>query len=128
MFFTFERHTALRADSRARAKTGNTIAARMPMMAMTTSNSISVKPCCLLIGRILLMWRGHASQQPGTKPWHLVCGLRLLSPPPRSGHREPERRGCHPEGVAGDQAQEEWQRLAMRVQAAIAEQQPFCEP
>ncbi len=44
MFFTLERHTALRADSRALANTGNTIDARIPMIAMTTSNSIRVKP------------------------------------------------------------------------------------
>jgi hypothetical protein len=35
---------ARRAFSRARAKTGNKIAARMAMMAMTTKSSINVKP------------------------------------------------------------------------------------
>jgi hypothetical protein len=49
MFFTLLKHTALRADSRARANTGKTIAARIPMIAMTTSNSIRVKPFRLLI-------------------------------------------------------------------------------
>src|SRR5215212_103804 len=42
--FRFERHVAWRAFSRAWAKTGNRIAARMAMMAITTSNSMSVKP------------------------------------------------------------------------------------
>src|SRR5437867_2085882 len=40
----FERQVAARAFSRAWAKTGNRIAARMAMIAMTTSSSISVKP------------------------------------------------------------------------------------
>src|SRR5207245_10533436 len=42
-----EAHAALRAVARAWAKTGNRIAARMAMMAITTSNSISVKPLVL---------------------------------------------------------------------------------
>ena len=42
--FTLLRQDAWRAFSRARAKTGNRIAARMAMIAMTTSNSISVNP------------------------------------------------------------------------------------
>src|SRR5579862_388250 len=41
---TFDRQTVLRACSRACAKTGNRIAARIAMMAMTTSNSIKVNP------------------------------------------------------------------------------------
>src|SRR5262249_24817058 len=40
----FETQTLRRACSRARAKTGNRMAARMAMMAITTSNSIRVKP------------------------------------------------------------------------------------
>jgi hypothetical protein len=44
MFFTFDRHWILRADSRALAKTGKSMAARIPMIAITTSNSISVNP------------------------------------------------------------------------------------
>jgi hypothetical protein len=44
MFLTFDKHTALRADSRALANTGKTIAARMPIIAITTSSSIKVKP------------------------------------------------------------------------------------
>ncbi len=43
-FLTFDRHWILRADSRARAKTGNSIAARIAMIAITTSSSIRVKP------------------------------------------------------------------------------------
>src|SRR5579859_2009281 len=42
-------HIVCLAFSRAWAKTGNRIAARIAMMAITTSNSISVKPfvgCC----------------------------------------------------------------------------------
>src|SRR5689334_17218978 len=41
--FTFERQEMARALARACAKTGKRIAARIAMMAMTTSNSISVK-------------------------------------------------------------------------------------
>src|SRR5947209_2919018 len=40
----FERQLALRACSRARAKTGKRIAAKMAMMAITTSSSIRVNP------------------------------------------------------------------------------------
>ena len=42
---------ARRAASRARAKAGRRMAARIPMMAMTTNNSISVKPLLLMILR-----------------------------------------------------------------------------
>src|SRR5262245_14262218 len=42
--FRLERQPACRAFSRAWAKTGKRIAARMAMIAITTSNSISVKP------------------------------------------------------------------------------------
>src|SRR5258708_1711779 len=42
--FILERQTLRRACSRARAKTGKRIAARMAMMAITTRSSISVKP------------------------------------------------------------------------------------
>src|SRR5713101_429943 len=45
-----DRQVDIRACSRAWAKTGNRIAARMAMMAMTTSNSINVKPVRFLIG------------------------------------------------------------------------------
>ena len=40
---TFETHIVLRAPSRALAKTGNRMAARMAMMAITTRSSIRVK-------------------------------------------------------------------------------------
>jgi len=40
----FDEHLARRAFSRARANTGNRIAARMAMIAMTISSSMSVKP------------------------------------------------------------------------------------
>jgi hypothetical protein len=40
----FERQVDWRAFSRARANTGNRMAAKMAIMAMTTSNSIRVKP------------------------------------------------------------------------------------
>src|SRR5512146_462647 len=49
MFLKFARHWVLRADSLARANTGNSMAARMPMMAMTTNSSMRVKPLRLLI-------------------------------------------------------------------------------
>ena len=45
--FWFDRHAVRRAFSRARPKTGNKIAARMAIIAMTTRSSISVKPLCL---------------------------------------------------------------------------------
>ena len=42
------------AASRARANAGSRIAARIPMMAITTNNSIKVKP--LLMFMVLLSW------------------------------------------------------------------------
>src|SRR5262245_12679206 len=39
------RQEVLRAPSRARAKTGKRMAARIAIMAMTTRSSMSVKPC-----------------------------------------------------------------------------------
>lgn len=42
-------HELRRAFSRARANTGNKIAAKIAIMAMTTSNSIKVKPYHLLV-------------------------------------------------------------------------------
>src|SRR5579871_1993720 len=52
-----ERQDALRALSRACANTGNKIAARMAIIAITTSNSMSVNPVewrfiCILLGRL----------------------------------------------------------------------------
>src|SRR5438552_1929780 len=49
-----ERQAAERAFSRAWAKTGNRIAARMAMIAITTRSSISVKPRREETGRIYL--------------------------------------------------------------------------
>jgi hypothetical protein len=40
---------ARRADSRARANAGNNIAARMPMIAITTNNSINVNPLFVMM-------------------------------------------------------------------------------
>src|SRR5712691_7331483 len=49
----FEVQVDMRACSRARAKTGKRIAARMAIIAITTSSSISVKPrCCPRRGSI----------------------------------------------------------------------------
>jgi hypothetical protein len=42
--FRFDAQDDRRAFSRARAKTGNRIAARIAIIAMTTSNSIKVNP------------------------------------------------------------------------------------
>src|SRR5437870_4741889 len=44
---------ACRAFSRAWAKTGMRIAAKMAMIAITTSSSIRVKPCRFFIGSFL---------------------------------------------------------------------------
>ena len=46
---------ARRAASRARARAGRSIAARIPMMAMTTSNSIRVNPCLRFMGTVFLI-------------------------------------------------------------------------
>src|SRR5579871_462568 len=67
-----ERQEVCRAFSRACAKTGNRMAARMAMMAITTSNSISVKPVFPVL-MFFLPWRVDI-QTP-----HRVCrvgGLR----------------------------------------------------
>jgi hypothetical protein len=42
--FMLLKHWVLRAFSRACANTGNSIAAKMAIIAITTNNSISVKP------------------------------------------------------------------------------------
>src|ERR1051326_7939325 len=46
--FSLERQEEVRADSRAWANTGKRIAARMAIMAMTTSNSMRVKALCFI--------------------------------------------------------------------------------
>jgi hypothetical protein len=55
----FEMHAAWRALARACAKTGNRIAARIAMIAITTKSSMSVKPLVLLVDTMLcrLGWR-----------------------------------------------------------------------
>src|SRR6266511_542103 len=55
-----------RAFSRAWAKTGKRMAARMAMMAMTTSNSMSVKPLLRLF--TIPSFVGVASESPGWQP------------------------------------------------------------
>lgn len=52
MFARFAAHLALRPDSLALANTGNKIAARIAIMAMTTSSSISVKPLLFLLNQL----------------------------------------------------------------------------
>src|SRR5437667_1843409 len=52
--FMLERHEVCRAFSRAWAKTGKRMAARIAIMAMTTSSSISVKALGFLIALMLL--------------------------------------------------------------------------
>src|SRR5690348_13523082 len=44
--FRLDRHAVERACSRACANTGNKIAAKIAMIAITTRSSMSVKPCC----------------------------------------------------------------------------------
>src|SRR2546422_909576 len=57
-----ERHAVCRALPRAWAKTGKRMAARMAIMAITTSNSISVKP----FGRGFMS--GTSVEDPGAGP------------------------------------------------------------
>src|SRR5689334_16314674 len=66
--FMLERQVAWRAFSRAWAKTGNRIAARMAMMAMTTRSSIRVNPnrCTRFIDGLLLARGSGALSQPIT--------------------------------------------------------------
>src|SRR5918911_4175453 len=55
---------AWRAFSRAWAKTGNRMAARMAMMAITTSNSMRVKPSLFFIIDLLAMMHGNGPMEP----------------------------------------------------------------
>src|SRR5579884_1220868 len=55
--FVFERQEVLRAASRACANTGKSMAARMAIMAMTTSSSMSVNAECDLRFIFILLWR-----------------------------------------------------------------------
>src|SRR5579871_6537137 len=56
--FSLERQEVCRAFSRAWAKTGKRMAARIAIMAITTSSSIRVKPRFLLCICQLLLGRG----------------------------------------------------------------------
>jgi len=69
------RQLVWRAFSRAFANTGNRIAAKMAMIAITTNNSIRVKPLCLRILRHL----SHGLGTPDTEPWFL--GVECLPSP-----------------------------------------------
>src|SRR5712691_13310699 len=88
---------ACRAFSRAWAKTGKRIAAKMAMIAITTSSSISVKPCRFFIGSLLsLRWLGAPPLVGGGEPpW--------ISVERRSDrwrrHAEIKRFGVGPKGV-----------------------------
>src|SRR5712691_7899467 len=61
--FWLERQVALRAFSRAWAKTGNRIAARMAMIAMTTRSSMRVKARQRLMVGVLLRARVRKALQ-----------------------------------------------------------------
>jgi hypothetical protein len=81
----------LRADSRARANTGNTIAASIPMIAMTTNSSIRVNP------RSRRHERGTAAL-PGVQPPAFCQAGEALTPclqswPPRSAATRPNHSG-----------------------------------
>src|SRR6266852_1436807 len=86
--FRLLRQADWRAFSRAWAKTGNRIAARMAMIAMTTSSSIRVKPRCRL-NMILPPWVPQAGFMACTL-FSEPCGMGVLqvsaqeraSPPP----------------------------------------------
>src|SRR5437016_6213501 len=73
-------HVVLRACSRAWAKTGKRIAARMAMIAITTSNSIRVKPfrrtiACLLVS----VFTTHVSRRTGESLRNLHGMVRILA-------------------------------------------------
>src|SRR5262245_45064839 len=57
--FRFETQVALRAFSRACANTGKRIAAKIAMIAITTSSSMRVKPerRCLMVSILSGSWR-----------------------------------------------------------------------
>ena len=55
MLCKLDRHCALRAASRAACTAGNNNAISMPMIAMTTSNSINVKPANGCLKRVHAM-------------------------------------------------------------------------
>src|SRR5216683_2906847 len=69
-----ERQVVWRALSRAWAKTGKRIAARMAMIAMTTSSSIRVKPRLRLMGYLLWLrdvLSGQRENSSSLVPWLL---------------------------------------------------------
>src|SRR5574340_279763 len=93
MFFTFARHWVLRADSRARANTGNSMAARIPMIAITTNSSMSVNPRRLAVVTPASLEDTHTS-----------CDLRwqttVFSPPfLRRPRRHPRSAGQRHHGL-----------------------------
>src|SRR5687768_15912263 len=59
--FSLLKQVACRALSRAWAKTGKRIAARMAIMAITTSSSMRVKPRCFFIGASPSLFSGCLS-------------------------------------------------------------------
>src|SRR5687768_495890 len=63
----FEMQDAARAFSRAWAKTGKRMAARIAMMAMTTSSSISVKPARTRPSRMRFLQAKRVVGLPGTR-------------------------------------------------------------
>src|SRR5438105_4376647 len=73
------RQEVFRACSRAWAKTGKRIAARIAMIAITTSNSIKVKPrflgSVLIIDRILSVPPGTPTRGRATEPLLPDCLL-----------------------------------------------------
>src|SRR3954471_10303789 len=85
--FVLLRHVAVRAFSRAWANTGNRIAARMAMMAITTSNSIKVKPALFRIGD---SFPDHYTTPPVS--CRFVLGWASL---PQRGGRGSVRDVCH---------------------------------
>src|SRR5690349_6435467 len=60
---TFDRHEAARAFSRARAKTGNRIAARIAIIAMTTKSSIKVKPDFFIVLFMALLFNAKTPEE-----------------------------------------------------------------
>ncbi len=84
----------LRAFSRARAKTGKRIAAKIAMMAMTTSNSISVNASRLLLHMSRLPPRDRESIR-DERAQHIKSSARPLTPRPLG-------RGAFPSAPAPD--------------------------
>src|SRR5437660_8548270 len=89
----FERQVVCRAFSRACANTGNRIAARMAMIAMTTSSSIRVKPGLRTIACLLVFQRRLSGASvfitdlslPVRKSLHHYQGIKGLQAVPQEG-------------------------------------------